>query len=93
MENKGHIFVKVNYKVKGIGNNIRCDARINYIDAAGISKYSIGGGYCNKDSCSFMFRANNLEEAKYIMNENPILKKWKSRYNEIKCDLVVVPGF
>jgi len=93
MENRGQLFVKVNYKVKGTGENIRCDARINYIDASIASKYSIGGGFSNKDSCSFVFKANSLEEAKRIMNDNPILKRWKSRYNEIKWDLTVVPAF
>jgi len=93
MDNRGDLFVKVNYKVKGTGNNIRCDARINYINAAESSKYAIGGGFSNKDSCSFVFKASNLEEARVIMNENPILKKWRLRYNEIKCDFTVVPGF
>ena len=93
MENKGQLFVKVNYKVRGTGNNIRCDARINYIDASNASKYSIGGGFCNKDSCSFVFKASSLEEAKEIMNDNPILKRWKLRYNEIKWDLTVIPSF
>ena len=93
MGNKGDLFVKVNYKVKGTGKGIRCDARINYIDASEASKYSIGGGFCNKDSCSFVFKASSLEEAKSIMNENPILKRWRMRYTNIKWDLTVVPAF
>ena len=93
MENGNDIFVKVNYKVKGTGNNIKCDAKMNYIDATGASKYIIGGGFTSKEACSFMFKAKNLQEAQNIMNENPILKKWKLRYNEIKYDLIIVPGF
>ena len=93
MDNKGQLFVKVNYKVKGTGNNIRCDARINYIDPSNSSKYSIGGGFSNKDSCSFAFKASNIEEARGIMDQNPFLKRWKSRYNDIKWDLTIVPAF
>lgn len=85
------VFVKVNYKVKGIGDSIRCDARINYMDIKDSSKYSIGGGFCNKDACSFVFKADNLEDAKNIMNANPILKRWKNRYLDMKWDLTVIP--
>lgn len=85
------VFVKVNYKVKGIGNNVRCDARINYVNVTDASKYGIGGGFCNKDACSLVFKADNLEDAKNIMNANPILKRWKNRYNDIKWDLTVIP--
>lgn len=93
MKNNSDIFVKVNYKVKGIGSEFRCDARINYIYAYEASKYAIGGGFSNRDACSFVFKAQDFAEAKKIIEANPILRRWLSRYKNIKYDITVVPAF
>ena len=93
MRNNSDIFVKVNYKVKGIGNELRCDARINYIYAFEASKYAIGGGFCNRNACSLVFKAQDFTEAKKIIEANPILKRWLARYKNIKYDITVIPAF
>lgn len=88
MENK--IFVKINYKLKGIDPEVRCDARINYINCNDSDKYMIGGGFCSKNACSFAFRAKDLEEAKFIANNNPMIKNWVNKDN-IKWDFIFIP--
>lgn len=87
------IFVRINYKIKGTGRDMKCSAKINYINAEDAPKYMLGSGYCIKNVCSFVFKAKNLEEAKLIAQDNAILKNWLQKYNSVKYDLIVTPGF
>ncbi len=49
-------------------------------------RYSIGGGYFNKYGGSFTFKARNMEEAKYIANNNLFIKNKPFKYEMLIMD-------
>lgn len=87
------ILVKVSYKVDRTNSNIRCDARLNYIDINAKNKNIISGGFCTKDSGYLMFQAKDIEEAKKIAKSSSFIKNRLGRYCDMKYDFVVTPGF
>lgn len=64
------IFVKINYKLDIESKTKIKEKKMNYKEYNS-SRYMICGGTYNKNGGTFIFQANDLEEANKIINDNP----------------------
>ena len=87
MEQERTLIVRVNYSiVDKVTENRPKKPHIIKADNENVSKYLIGGGYCNKYGGSFTFKARNLNEAKSIADNNVFVKNKPCKYEMLIMD-------
>lgn len=72
MKKNAGIFVKINYKIDGKTKEKLKNINCKYRDTS-LSKYLLCGGTYNKNGGTFIFQANNLQEAESIIKNNPFV--------------------
>lgn len=80
--NKG-IFVKINYEFNEDSNStlIYNNKNIDFSKKMDTTnKYLICGGVRNKNGGMMVFKAQSLEEARFIANNNPLNKIYNCKY-------------
>lgn len=79
MKKKSGLFVKINYKMSAddIYNITDKRAKTNSIN---LTKYLYCAGTFNKNGGTMIFRAENFEEAKLILDNNPFINMDKYNY-------------
>ncbi|GAA0178136.1 hypothetical protein SH2C18_12400 [Clostridium sediminicola] len=87
MKDKRTLIVRVNYSiVDNVTENRQKKLHIIKANNEKISKYLIGGGYCNKYGGSFTFKARDLNEAKLIADNNLFVKNKPYKYEMLIMD-------
>lgn len=79
MKKKSGLFVKINYKmnVEDMDNIIDKRAKTKGVN---LTKYLYCAGTFNKNGGTMIFRAENFEEAKFILDNNPFINMDKYNY-------------
>ncbi|AZR73454.1 hypothetical protein BBF96_08700 [Anoxybacter fermentans] len=91
MKKGDKLFVRIDYRIEGTEfGPTDFDDHINYIKDIASERYCIGGGFCNKDGGMIIFEAKNLEEAKQIADNDPLMKRNLYKYELFEWDLVVL---
>ena len=79
--NEYNLYVKINYKVLGNGEEVAVSkTRVNNASVSS-SKYLIGGGVYNRNGGTVVFTAKSLEEINQVTKEKPLLKNTSMNYN------------
>lgn len=87
MKEERTLIVRVNYSiVDKVTENIYKKTHIITANNQKVSKYLIGGGYCNKYGGSFTFKARDLNEAKSIADNNLFAKNKPYKYEMLIMD-------
>ncbi|MTI67049.1 MAG: hypothetical protein FH753_10700 [Firmicutes bacterium] len=76
MEKGDKLFVRIDKRVKGsnISSNDFKD-HINYVKTIANERYFIGGGFEKKDGGMTLMKANDIEEAKEIAENDPLINR------------------
>lgn len=91
MKKGDKLFVRIDYKIGDIKPTERdFNAHIEYLTKVADKRYFSGGGFSNAPGGMIMFKAKNLEEAKEICDNDPIIKRNFYRYELFEWDLVIV---
>jgi hypothetical protein len=87
MINERNLIIRVNYSIIDANKeNIQKKAHIIKADIENSKKYLIGGGYCNKYGGSFTFKAKDIQEAKFIADNNRFVQNKMYRYEMLIMD-------
>ncbi|SFB15624.1 hypothetical protein [Clostridium frigidicarnis] len=70
MQKRDGLFVKINYKMDYIKGNQKRDLKENK-NNINLTKYLYCAGTYNKNGGTMIFRAENIDEAKFIIDNNP----------------------
>lgn len=91
MERVNNLFVRINYEEeKSLKNTEFKKAEVNYDKKVTTNKYIIAGGFYNKSTSSFIFKAKNFDEANNIAH-NIFIKNNSVDKNKVKCNFFLVP--
>lgn len=91
MKKGDKLFVRIDYRVNEakFGTNDFND-HINYIKNVSKDRYLIGGGFTNKNGGMIIFKAKDLDEAKKIADNDPLIKRNLYTYDLNEWDLVIL---
>lgn len=91
MKKGDKLFVRTDYKVQGakVGAGDFND-HIKYLKGIAANRYFVGGGFLNRDGGMIIFKAKDLEEAKEISDNDPIIKRGFYSYELNEWELVII---
>lgn len=87
--NMQNLLVKVSYKLDEMNLHNICDTKISYIDNKDILGHLMVGGMVTKNSGTFTFQADDIEEAKTIAFSNPLIKHRLASYRDINYNFEI----
>ncbi|MGD0710315.1 MAG: YciI family protein [Bacteroidales bacterium] len=91
MKQGDKLFVRIDYKNNGTERTEQdFQNHIDYLKGVASERYIVGGGFANINSGMVVFKAKDLEEAKTITEQDPIIAKGFYRYGLFEWDLVIV---
>lgn len=85
------IFVKINYKLDLESKKNIKETRLSYSESNS-PKYLMCGGTYNKNGGTFIFQANDLEEANVIVKNNPFVKTSNYSYEILSRSTIELCG-
>lgn len=89
MKKKSGLFVKINYKNEL--NSMGQKAELKHQRGTGeLNKYLFCAGTYNKDGGTMIFRVNDIEEAKYIVDNNPFVNMARYSYEILSRNSIVL---
>jgi len=91
VKNGDRLFVRIDYRNnnKDFGNN-DFDDHIGYLTKISAERFFIGGGFENKKGGMIIFKARNLNEAKKIAENDPLIKRELYTYEIYEWNLVLI---
>lgn len=90
--NKGEsLFVRIDYRLEGNDFSSRdFNDHIEYLTEISIGRKFIGGGFANSKGGMIIFEAKDIDEAKEICDNDPLIIKNLYGYELRQWDLVIV---
>lgn len=85
MQKRDGLFVKINYKMNYINRNIKRDLKENK-NSINLTKYLYCAGTYNKNGGTMIFRAEDIDEAKFIIDNNPFSEMDMYNYEILSKD-------
>lgn len=92
MKQGDKLFVRIDYRVEKteLGPN-DFDDHIKYLKDVATERYFIGGGFANRNGGMIVFKATDLDEAKRIADNDPLIKRNIYTYELNEWDLAIIP--
>lgn len=91
MKKGDKLFVRIDYRVDGTEFGLTdFDDHIKYLKNVAAERYFIGGGFANRNGGMIAFKAKDLNEAKKIADNDPIMKRNLYTYELNEWDLVIL---
>ncbi len=91
MKKGDKLFVRLDYKNSGTERTDQdFQDHIDYLKGIASDRYFVCGGFANISSGMIVFKAKDMEEAKAITEQDPIIAKGFYRYGLFEWDLVIV---
>lgn len=90
MKKGDKLFVRIDSKIGG-SKVLKCDFQdhIEYLEKIAIDRRFLGGGFENRLGGMIVFEANNLEEAKRIADDDPLIKRRIYSYKIYEWNIVL----
>lgn len=93
MKKGDKLFVRVDYKIsEGKTSSKDFNDHIEYLSGVASERYFVGGGFSNKPGGMMIFKAKDIEEAKEIVDKDPMIKRKLYKYELFEWDLAIVSG-
>lgn len=91
MKKGDKLFVRIDYLVEGKDlSSDDFDKHIKYLSNISDERYFLGGGFSNKNGGMIIFKAENMDEAKKIADNDPVIKARVYTYELNEWDLVLL---
>lgn len=91
MKKGDKLFVRIDHKILDSKlNEVDFKDHLEYLKKVASKRYFIGGGFSKKDGGMIVFEAVNLEMAKIIADNDPIIKRRIYTYELFEWDLVII---
>lgn len=97
MQHNSGVFVKLNYKTIGEFKSLIIDKENSYIED---KKYVMCAGKYTKDGWTFVFKANSINEAEELINNNSVINNRNHRkpiiennIHMLEQDIVQIPAW
>ncbi len=85
------LFVRIDYRVEGKKLTDKdFQDHLTYVENVAKERYFIGGGFSNTDGGMIILKAENIEEAQKIAQNDPLVERGIYRYDLFAWDLVVL---
>lgn len=91
MKKGDKLFVRIDHRIeeKEFGPT-DFDDHVKYLNGVASERYFIGGGFANKVGGMIAFKAKDLDEAKEVADNDPLIKRNLYTYELLEWDLVIV---
>lgn len=91
MKKGDKLFVRIDYRIEGTQLAPHdFDDHIKYLSNIASERYFIGGGFSNKSGGMILFKAENLDKAKKVAENDPLIKRGLYTYELNEWDLVLL---
>ncbi|MCL2772174.1 MAG: YciI family protein [Oscillospiraceae bacterium] len=88
------LYVRVDYKIEKRDMTPQdFEAHLNYVNNVAKERFFVGGGFSNIDGGMILLEADNVEEAKEILQNDPIIYKGLYRYELFEWELAVLTEY
>ena len=85
------LFVRIDYRLEGSGfTEGDIQDHLAYVGNIAGERYFAGGGFANADGGMALFQAENMEEARKIAENDPLMRRGLYRYEIYEWNLAVV---
>lgn len=91
MKKGDKLFVRIDHRIEE--NEVRptdFDDHIKYLKGVSSERYFIGGGFANKVGGMIIFEAKDLEEAKEVADNDPLIKRNLYTYDLFEWELAIL---
>lgn len=91
MKKGDKLFVRVDYRIEGTEfGTTDFDDHIKYIKSVSKERYLIGGGFEKENGGMIIFKAKDLDEAKKIADNDPLIKRNLYSYDLYEWNLMIL---
>jgi uncharacterized protein YciI len=91
MKKGDKLFVRIDYKIDGTERAQQdFQDHIGYLKGVASERYFVGGGFADTRSGMIVFKAKDLEEAKTITQNDPIIARGFYRFELYEWELLIV---
>lgn len=91
MKKGDKLFARVDYKVEGKAMTDQdITDHLAYVESVAKERYFVGGGFSNIDGGLCLFEADNLDAARIITQNDPLIKRGIYKFELFEWDLMVL---
>lgn len=91
MKKGDKLFVRIDHRIDGNEfGPTDFDDHVKYLKGVASERYFAGGGFANKVGGMITYKAKDLDEAKEVADNDPLIKRNLYTYELFEWDLVIV---
>ena len=91
MKKGDKLYVRIDYRIDGKEfTDQDLQDHLAYVKNVAANRYFIGGGFSNADGGMILLKAECLEEAQKVFQNDPIIERGLYRYDLFAWDLVIL---
>ena len=91
METEKILYVRTDYKIDGkLTSKSDFDDHIKYLNSVAKERFFMGGGFNDRTGGMIVFEASDIDEARKISDNDPVINRGLYRYELVEWEMVLL---